>query len=379
MKKNRMAWLTAAVMSLLLLLGACGVLPTRPSTATQPGPIQGSVLWAAEDAPLCSALAPLAARYNELEPEHPVSIRVFPSEAEMLDALSGEKPDLLLCSDRGLALLREEGALRSLAFSTESAPRFFPAFSAAIAETGTSFYPLGAGVPVLVLKEDNRSQLYGCDTLERLCAAAAKYAYARDTAFFSAESFARLFTALMAQKNSVFHANKDLDGMHETYREIYNLLAGAAFDGGLKPRTDSLLHEIRSGKLVCGICELRSLAGEDLEGLTVQAIPPLAGCEDRMPAELWGLAVVSGSEDLTASARFVSWLCTYDHSTAAALEAGLLPAEEGNWADDRGAYSEGLYKLAGKLSLLLLPADSDCLLYGADFDEQFCAALALLQ
>lgn len=378
MRKAQTALFASVLLALSLLLAACGSPVTTPNAYSRGEVTEPLTLWASEDTPLAAAISELAARYQEQEPLRPVTVKLFPTEGQMLDALSEEKPDLLLCSDRGLLCLREESALRSLAFSAESAPRFFPAFEEAAAETGTGFYPLGANVPVLVLSEKNRTLLRNSESVEELCSAASAYAASRDKAFFGMASYSRFFAEAMAQRGFSFHAQKELDRKSEVYREIYNLLAGAAFDGGLRPETAAVLESVRSGELVCAVCELRDLEEAERRELMVLPVPPMAGCEPLNYAEYWGIAAVGNGENTEAAARFVSWLCTYDHASALVLESGLLPSGDGNWARSAGAYSEGLREVAGQVRFMTWSEDSEWVLYGEDFDRSFGEALALL-
>lgn len=318
-------------------------------------------LWLSEDQPLCESLAALAEDYAATHPDHALELRRFTTAAELNTALTNEQPDLLLCNGRMAAQL--PGAL----------PEALPSL---LFDAPEGFVPLGAELPVLALREENRALLEGCDSLEALCEAAASYGRQTGKPFFSADSFARLFACALAQKGSPFFAMREQDLESEDYRTLYNLLAEAAFEEGLVPLTEPVLAAVSRGELVCGICSSRELLTGDRRELAVRPLPPMAGCEALTDLKLSGLAVLPGA-DPAGAADFLRWLLADGRMADAALISGLIPAADGTWSE-ADAVTKGLAE-AAQCARLWLP-DEDCgyLRHGTDFEQSFRAALALL-
>lgn len=392
----RQAWKALALLlCLTLLLGGCGQpeaqpepqpsisIEQRPEPSAEPSaeptalPTEtpGSrelTLWLAEDAPLAEAIHRLSAEYNAQQPAWPLLLRSFASEERLVAELGEAQPDLLLCGERTAAALAASDALGSLAWPDEPAGLFRDVPGCAEG----AYFPLGAELRVLALREENRALLDGCDSLEALCETAADYGRRQNRPFFSADSFARLFACALAQKDSPFFALREQDLESGAYRALYNLLAEAAFEGGLIPLEEAVLPAIRRGELVCGIVSSRELLTGERDGLIALPLPPMAGCEELADAGLCGLAVLPGA-DAEGAARFLGWLYAEDRASEAALAAGLLPAAEGAWSE-ADAVAEGLAQALERARFYLPPEDGGLLLRGADFEHSFRAALALL-
>ena len=382
------------LLSLALLLGGCGqpgtpsepqpsasAQPTEPAaaptavpTVTPPEPTKepGLTLWLAEDAPLGEAVQAMAAQYNGQQPAMPVRVRSFASEAALLTALTGAQPDLLLCGERTAAALAAADSLGTLAWPDEPTGLFRDVPGCA----DGGFFPLGAELRVLALREENQALLDGCDSLEALCETAAGYGRRQERPFFSADSFARLFACAMAQKGAPFYAMREQDLESEDYRSFYNLLAEAAFEGGLIPLEEAVLQVVRRGELVCGICNSCELLTGDREGLAALPLPPMAGCEALTDVKISGLAVLPGA-DPEGAARFIGWLHAEDRIAEAALAASLIPAADGAWRE-ADAVSAGLALALQNARFWLPPENGGLLLHGAAFEQSFRAALALL-
>ena len=385
----------ALLLCLALLLTGCGAgdaqppapsapalspEPTAPpetlSPAETPAPAEEPAartleLWLAEDLPLCGALAELAADYGVQHPELNLKTVVYASEAELLVALERGGPDLFLCGEAAAEDLMAEGRLGSLSLS-EEAPLLFRDAPVCEAE---SLIPLCAEAAVLVLKEEDRALLEDCDTLETLGRLASDYARREGKAFFSADSFAQLIACALAQKGSPFYTRRELDRGSEDYREVYNLLADAAFEGGLVSLNEPVLSAVERGNLICGVCGSRMLAKTEGDGLAVLPLPPMAGCEAMTEAQIWGLAV-SAEADEELAADFLSWLLAQEGTAHAALEAGLVPAAEVK-STDKGVFA-GLALVARSCRCFLPAPDSAYVRGGVDFERSFRETLALL-
>ncbi len=387
------AWkgLTGLLLVLLLLLSACGDTSETPEESAAPSAGAASpaptelpaaqteppaelpeperdtlVLWLAEDCPLCEELTGLAEEYAA---EQPLSLRLFPDEAAMLAALTEEAPDLFLCSAQAASSQMGADELGTLTPRAETAALF--RFAPGCVEG--SWFPLGAEAPVLVTRAEHRAELESIQSWEELAETAFQYGRRWLRPYFSADSFARLFACAMEQKGSPFYAMREQDLESEDYRDYYNLLAEAAFSGGLVALNGEVLPAVANGELFCGVCSSRVLSQADTEGLAVLPLPPLEGCENLVDAQLWGLAVRKEA-DAGSTRQFIDWLEANGRVSEAALEAGLLPAEPSR--DD--APAEGLSKAAESYRLWLPEADCGYLLRGEEFEQSFRRALALL-
>ncbi len=348
--------------------------PTEPPPAGEEGDF---VLWLTEDAPLYGDLVSLSEQYLRQEPDCGLVLRSFATAAEMEAALAEERPDLLLCSGVRAAALAAEGLGGPDRIPSEALRQMPLLFREAPGCAEGWFCPLGAALPVLTLKEENRALLNGCGSMESLCAAAGLYAREQNAPFFSADSFAQILAVLLAQKGCAFFAERGRDLENQDYRAVYNLLAGAAFDGGLVSADEAVLPAVARGDLVCGICSSRELFRREAKGLTVLPLPPTDGCEPSAETEFWGLFSVKG-RDRAGAARFVAWLCADGRAAEAALAVGLLPAEEGDWSAELDAAAEGLLRVVRGVHPWVPAADSAYLRFGADFEQSFRDALALL-
>lgn len=386
MKRKGRLW--AALLLCLALLAGCGengpqateaapaqatasaessALPAAtPGAVILPEPEEGSLsLWLARDLPLAESLAALAEDYTAQHPESQLFVYTFNSAEELRAALAQGSPDLLLCDGGRAASLAAEG---KLAPSVGELGALRPFFRGAPA----GFCPLGGELPVLVVKAENRDRLPEEPTLEELCALASDYGRRVERPFFSADSFAALFAGAQTQKGSPFYAQREQDLESEAYREVYNLLADAAFEGGLVSLDVPVLAAVERGELICGICSSRDLLTADREELCILPLPPMEGCEARTEALLWGLAVPAGEKREEAEA-FLAWLLAQPALREAAAEAGLLPACGDDWpgaADFAAALDTGRACCSAE--------NSGYAIYGAKFEQSFRAALALL-
>ena len=370
----------------LLLLSAC----SQPGSAASPTPIPAQrteptpaaetpaatpepepmtlCLCLAEDSPLCEGLAALAEAYNARGGRLTVELRRFPNTVDMLLAAADGEPALLLLDSREASVLLAGGRLGAMTEPAEPAPMFRETSGC---DEG-SFIPLGAEAPVLVMRTEQRETIAGCDSFEALCAKAEACGRANNRAWFSADSFAQLFACLLAQKDCPFYADRERDVDNESYREVYNLLAGAAYEGGLVSLDEPVIRAVFDGELDCGICSSTELAPYREEGLAALPLPPMAGCEARVEATVWGLAVTPGAED--AAALLMDWLRADGRAAEAAMSVGLIPAWDGDAEDD---VSAGLMQAAQRCLPWTPEADSGYINGGEEFERSFRAALAL--
>ena len=337
----------------------------------------GFTLWIAEDAPLSGDMAALCEQYLRQAPDCGLVLRRFATSEELDAALETGKPDLLLCGGVRAAALIAAGRGGVPVLSEETQRRMTLLFREAPGCAEGLYCPLGAALPVLTLREENLPLLSGCGSMESLCAAAGLSGQENGAPFLSADSFSQLFSGMLAQKGRVFYAMREQDLENQEYRAVYNLLAGAAYDGGLVSADEAVLPMVARGDLICGVCSSRELFRREAQGLIVLPLPPMEGCEALTETEFWGLLSMSG-RDRPDAVRFVAWLLQEGRAAEAALAVGLLPAEEGDWSTELDAAAAGLLCVVRTTRPWVPEEDGAYLRSGADFEQSFRAALALL-
>ena len=352
----------------LLLAGLCLLLC---ACASQPESRDALSLWYPEEAPLARLLPELAEAYNQNRSPSalPLALRCFPDEQALLDALSAAPPDLLLCSQELALPLYESGALRPLTLTT--APEYGAMLLGRSEAVGSSFFPLGSELELLCGSAETIGSL---DNLEALFAAAAEYGAANARPFLGADALAPLLYQLMLGRGSEFHARRDLDGGSRVYRDAYNLIAEAAFQGGLDLEADPL-SRLTDGALPCAVLSSGALVGLEEENLAFRPLPGRAA-EEALLARCWGLAVTAGAgRNLRSAGAFLGWLLEGERAASLPLKAGLVPALPGEVPADT-ALSRLLLELRD--AVLHLPdGESDYVRNHRDFEARFRAALAL--
>ncbi|MCR5664962.1 MAG: hypothetical protein K6G17_08850, partial [Oscillospiraceae bacterium] len=291
MKRFRKSALTALLLCALLLTAGCG--------AGSPAAGGALSVWAAEDSPLADALTELAQSYDAA-----AQVRLFPSEEALLAALESERPDLIVCGEAFKNGLAEAGRLGAFRLSEEETPRFLPAFGTAAESLEQGWLPLGAELPVLIAGEAFTDSPA---SLEALFEAACAYGRQEHAPYLGADSFTRLFACAMEQKSCRFYAERDADADNPVFRGIYNMIADAAFDGGLALENEPTAPRVARGELVCAVCSSLELpaAGE----LQVLPLPPMAGCENLVDGRVYGLAMTAEGARAGKASDFAAWLC----------------------------------------------------------------------
>lgn len=385
-----------ALLCLILLLSGCSPQGEQPSVSAAPSPAlpQESeaapvpeetvppvseapeepelLLWMTRDCPLTVSLTAYADEYREQSVGTPLRIRVFDDEETMREAMRTERPDLLLCDSRLAAQLAGEGELSSAL----PWPELLPLFQADPAVCGGGFAPLGAELPVLITRQDTLPRVADCASLEALCAKAVQYAREQGRPFLSADSFSQIFADALAQRGCPFYAMREQDLENEAFRDVYNLLADTAFEGGLVSADGPVLTLVAGGELACGICSSREVLGAEQDGLLALPLPPMEGCEALVETRIWGIALAADGQE--AALDFLGWLNENGRAQAAALDSLLVPAAPGDWSDYAGTAADGLLHAAEVCRPYLPEADGFYARNGAKFEQSFRAALALL-
>ena len=369
--------LTALLLALAFLLCACTSLQENaPDTPAAP-----LSLWALRDDPMTETLYALTVLYNAEDPEAPVSVRIYDDEQSLANAMDSARPDLLLCGQDHALALYGQGRLKRISDEDAPLPQFTETFLALSDCVGVSYFPLGADVQLLAVNPSVPTQTDAAvlSNMDRLCRAASDKGKQEGQAFFSADSFAGLFAACMAQTNEVFLARRQEDIRSEAYRRLYNLLADAAYTGGLTYDSADPVGDVASGTLSCALSRSSALVGAD-PSLFFYPMPVMQGGSKLCLAEIYGLAVTSPFDrNLPYVGDFLRGLFAQETSLTSVLDAGFLPACDAPWPEGGGSFIGALRATADYYRFLSPDAAEGYRLRGRDFEADFRDALALLQ
>lgn len=335
MKKRISAALLLA--ALLLALCACGQKKQTPKDAVS--------LWFLEGEPFAGQIAALAESYNRKADGDrlPVSVRSFPDEAALAAAFDAARPDLLLCGHERAFSLYEAGILTDAASwlgpSVPDYPEALRLYSPCI---GRSFFPLGFDTQLLLTGPGGEGET----DMEALLTRAKSYGSETGLPYLTADSFSDLLYGMLLSQGTELHGLRRLDISEPDYVAAYNLLAGAAYTGGLASFEAPAVELLRAGILPCAAARSSTLAGLEESGLSVAPLPRLEEGAVYL-AEGIGLAVtVREGRDLRSPAAFLSWLCAPERLAESALAGGLAPAAAYEGAEAADHLSAVLLRLA---------------------------------
>ena len=356
-----------------LLLSACGEEIQTPEEQTVS-------IWLVEGELLSAELTVLTEQFNSASFPVKAELRAFADEAALGEALDSARPDMILCGHERAVALYEQDRLRDISALFSQAPAYSESFLALSDCVGSAFFPIGAETELLVLNgpafDGSAASVLGREslsTLEGLCAAAAACG-GQGQVFFTADSFTALFTAALGPVAG-FSGIREQDILSEDYKRVYNLLAEAAYEGGLGAYDDSALSLAENGSVVCALVSSIGLTGELSGELELHPISGPGGCF----ARAMGLAVTSpfyGQEQ--AVAKFLSWLLQPQRAESLALSRGLIPAITGWTPEEPGALDTALLSLS-HAALYFPPLDSGCFRSEGEFEHRFRAALEMLK
>ena len=324
MKRNIQTGLSVLLLAALCLtLAGCG----KAKEGSQP--LRDVVsIWYVEGEALAPEITRLAEEYNASLQESsllPVAIRSFPDEETMAAAFYAVQPDLLLCSHERAFSLYEAGALQD-ATSTigAAAPVYSSTLSTYSACIGSRYYPIG--FDVLLLYARSEAETGSADTdLEALFKLAAQYGRERGLPFMAADSLSSLLYDMLLSLGTELHGVRRLDISNSSYVYAYNLMAGAAYTGGLAAPEYPAAALVQSGYLPCAVAASSSLVEADTEGFDISPLPRL---DNKVYlAQASGLAVTAREgRSLRSAAGFLSWLFEATRLNQTALRSGLVPA-----------------------------------------------------
>ena len=320
MKTRKCFRILCVLLCACLLLTGCGEEIKTPEEETVS-------IWLVEGELLSAELTALAEQFNNASFPVKAELRAFANEEELGAALDSARPDLILCGHERAVALHEQGRLRDVSSGFTQTPAFSESFLTLSDCVGSAFFPIGAETELLVLNgpafDQSAASALGRDTLttlDGLCAAASACGE-QGQLFFTADSFTALFTLALGPVGSGFSGVREQDILSEDYKRVYNLLAEAAYEGGLAACDSPALSLTESGEVVCALVSSTGLIGELSGELELY---PLSGPAGGF-ARAVGLAVTSpfsGREQ--AIAKFLSWLLQPQRAAELALDKGVL-------------------------------------------------------
>lgn len=318
MKKYIAALIAAA---LCLSLCACA----RKET---PRPEDALSVWYVAGEAAAEQLSALAGAYASENRDESILVRGFEDEASLAAALESARPDLLLCSLQRAAALYDRGLLRDISPALgDAAPKYTADISRRCDGIGKGIFPIGAEVQLLYSAP-------GCfdgsppNTMTGLMELAADYGQKNGLPFFTADSFSDLIYDAMLARGEELHGVREKDINNETYRDVYNLFASAAYEGGIAITEHGARELVDSGYLPCAAARSSSLVG--LNADSAISLLPTDGSGSSRLAECVCIAVTAPEGRPNGRiVRFVSWLTQQERLSALAFDSGLVPAVEG--------------------------------------------------
>lgn len=357
-----------------LLLSGCGEEIQTPEEETVS-------IWLVEGELLSAELAALAEQFNNASFPVKAELRAFANEEELGAALDSARPDLIFCGHERAVALHEQGRLQDVSSGFTHAPAYSESFLALSDCVGSAFFPIGAETELLAVNgpafDQSAASALGrgsISSIEGLCAAASACGQ-QGQVFFTADSFTSLFTLALGPVGSGFSGVREQDILSEDYKRFYNLLAEAAYEGGLAACDSPALSLAENGDVVCALVSSIELTGELSGELELHPLSGLAGCFARAV----GLAVTSpfsGREQ--AIAKLLSWLLQPQRAVELALSHGLIPAVTGWEPEEAGVLDTALLSLSSA-ELYFPPLDSGYFRTDGEFEHRFRAALEMLK
>jgi ABC-type glycerol-3-phosphate transport system substrate-binding protein len=394
--KKYVGFAAAAALLLSCLSGCGGQTPAAAATTEPVNYSAGVTVWyAGLGKTLGSNLTTLIRQFNTGDGAASgvsVKLRAFDSETQLVDALTsgGSIPSLVICGrDAAAAIAGSDVSLCTDKYCPEESLSGLTEGYVQAAKTGgtLSGVPLAASADVLMVNSALVSKLKNYTdaelaTPEGVCAAASEYSASAKSAFFTAQSFTGLFRAGLAQYGDDFHAQKDEDIKNDHYVYLYNLLAEAAYKGGVTASDSDAAGLVAAGKLPCAVVSSCSAADSGAKAGDVRILPyPIVKGGLKVYSEnLTEALITAGAEnERQASAFLIRWLLA--SGAALTKDSGYFPAQaELNAAAMSGSDTDSALVKAvdaavsaqAQESKLSFPAtDADYLASSVEFENNF--------
>ena len=302
----------------ILLCCACG----------KSGAAKGSLsIWYIKGDILEAELNNIADSYMKKNPGVSIELRSFGGEGELSAALEGKRPDLLLCAHPLAFTLYEQGRLRSINLKPVCAEQkyinAYPALSG-------SFFPVGATADVLVY-DKNAYSAEKLSSLESFLESTAEN-HVQGLAPFTADSFASLFASALMQLDTELSIDRYINCSSESYVYLHNLLAEAAYSGGLAAFDEGAAVLLREERVSAAVMPSYAAAEfADSHGLC--PVPAAEGGDKRCLAQMHGFAYVGNTFDNSAlTGNFLEFVFSGELDETA-TERGLITVSPASAAE----------------------------------------------
>lgn len=359
----------AVILAIAIAAGVYVFISTREDNS------RGMVtLWYEKESPLSGEIEKLAESFNSdiARETLPVELRCFETEEELAEAYETGTPDILLCSHLRAFSLYGREKLTDISGETTFVPPAYPkSVQSRSGSIGTSFFPVGMSVPVMLINNSLVSQ-NSFESFEDVFSAASAYTQKTGKPFFACDSIAELYYICLLRSGEDFNGVYDEINSTNRLLELYNTFAEATFEGSMAYLGSDASKYFASGAIPCIFTTSAKLRELDSVNYTVCDIPAPSDCanNDTM-GTAYGFAVTNGGcRSKGDTAAFISWVFSEGRSTQTALDCMLVPAAEGGNAD-AGSAAALLVGIV-KNKLISLPApDSEYISNKQSFEDSF--------
>ena len=319
-------------------------------------------LWYAETDCSPTAMESLLARCLT-ETGLQIDVTVFPNEVALGEAFENTMPDLLFCSHIRASQLDGGGNLSALP-SSLPIPEFLSDVRPA---AGTSFFPIGSRLPVLLVNTSLTTDTFA--NLESMLDASA------NSPLFVCDRWSELLYTQAASEGIQLSGIPQQDLENAKIAALYNQIALGVFRGSFV-RREKPMEYVRQGLVPAALVQSSSLADIADENLAVRLLPLPEGAEAQYPAELMGFALLDGAETGTAEG-FFRWLFT-GRGADAALKAGLAPTMQASGGRTYNGFETLLLSLGEGGALFYPDADDPFVRNRESCESWLCETLDLL-
>lgn len=378
---KRLISIIMALACLLLCLTGCGGMVSVSTSPVPEAERTKITVWYTDDGSLLwDSFRTLVGRYNGCDGATAgirVSAKAFSSDTELLAALTAagdDTPAAVLCGlDAALSI--NGVAVSTGTYFSASSPGGVASeyFAAGELDGKVRCVPIAAAPDMLMVNKTLASKLTdysdsALSTIEGVCAAAQKYNDLTGRHFFTADSFTNLFRASLAQFGTEFHADRGQDIKNQYYVYVFNLLAEAAYNGGVTAAKGDAAKLVATGEFACAFVSTAEIMkySKQVDAGSISILPyPVVSCGKALyPASLVEASITaSGDRAQTAAAVFISWLL--GNSASLTGGTGYFPTTQALASSASGADSSPLcnmvtaaVKSMAKNYAVVLPAPS---------------------
>jgi len=368
LKKNMFA--RAAALALAAMVSLAGSGCSNPKILEK----ETVEIWCLEAEPFAQELSALADEYNASGRSEAYRLKtvMFASENELAEKLDESRPALLLC-DRTIAESLND---RELLVSPVISANDFKFESFAVASddfVGKSFFPVGASVQLLAYKDGLADETV--EDFFSLCERASTI----KNGFLGVDDYSAMINALLLSKGEKLGSEDD-NLKSVLYVDIYNTVAGLAFDGGLYLGGEAPAKLVESGSMMAAYVYSDALSEIDLSKIRVCLSPCIDGEERCCIAKMRGLAYTN--EDVShgpITTDFIKWLFSEGRTVNAAVKACLLPCVDWKAGDDASELEKVLYQAKETCNIIERFDCGNYLTVSSEYEKYIRQALSIFE